>query len=378
MPHQNVININPEVLAWARKESGLEIDNILPLLEIDHPTYLLWEKFGKNIPFSKIKILAKILQRQTALFFMPYVPGKLNRPMDNRNLRDFHARLSPDTLLSIRRANRYSELLNNLNAPSYYHNIYKWIDDFQETFYYPKRIDREEISAWIRAKIGVSTDEQVSAQSQSQIYKIWRAAFEKKLGIPVFQFKMPVQEVQGFSLDNQVPYCIVVNSRHSITGRIFTLLHELGHLLKRQAGICFPERISDNQILEQECNSFAGMTSIPKEIVKSLDSIDDIISFSNKIKVSSESYLIRLKGLNLVDDRTYLILLSEIRERRREPSKAFGRATHVEKAVSSRGQHLFDSVIDAAGKNKISFGLASDILGVKINHLLNYRSAMSG
>ena len=65
MPHQNVININPEVLVWARKESGLEIDNILPLLEIDHPTYLLWEKFGKNIPFSKIKRSSEIGSRFT-------------------------------------------------------------------------------------------------------------------------------------------------------------------------------------------------------------------------------------------------------------------------------------------------------------------------
>jgi hypothetical protein len=71
MPHQNVININPEVLSWARKESGLEIDEILSALETDHPTYQLWERFGNSIPFSKIKILAKIFQRQTALFFLP-------------------------------------------------------------------------------------------------------------------------------------------------------------------------------------------------------------------------------------------------------------------------------------------------------------------
>lgn len=372
MPQQNVININPEILAWARKEAGLEIDDILPALEIDHPTYLLWERFGNNVPFSKIKALAKIFKRQTALFFLPSVPEKFNRPIDNRNLREFHAKLSPETLLSIRRAARYSELLNDLNTSSYYHNIYKWISEFQETFYNPKRIDREEITYWVREKIGISIDEQVSAQGQSQIYKMWRAAFEEKLGIPTFQFKMPTQEIQGFSLNDQVPYCIVVNNKHSITGKIFTLFHELGHLLKRQAGICFPEKVSDNQILELESNAFAGMLLIPREIVKPLDSADDIFTFSNKLKVSSESYLRRLRGLNLIDDKRFFDLLAEIRERVKEPSKAFGRTTNIEKAINSRGQHLFDSVIDAAVKNKISFGLASDILGVKINHLLNY------
>jgi Zn-dependent peptidase ImmA (M78 family) len=372
MPQQNVININPEILAWARRESGLEIDEVLSALEIDHPTYQLWERFGNNVPFSKIKILAKIFQRQTALFFLPSVPEKSKRPMDNRNLKDFNARLSPETMLSIRRANRYSELLNNLNAESYYQNIYKWIGEFNEVFYNPKRIDREEICVWIRGKIGISAEEQISSQSQSQIYKMWRAAFEKELGIPIFQFKMSAQEIQGFSLNDQVPYCIAVNNKHSITGKIFTLFHELGHLLKRQAGICFPEKVPDNQILELECNSFAGMLLIPREIVKPLDSADAIFTLANKLKVSSECYLRRLRGLNLVDDRRFFILLSEIRDRAKEPSKGFGRATSIEKAVNSRGQHLFDSVVGAAGNSKISFGLASDILGVKINHLLTY------
>jgi Zn-dependent peptidase ImmA (M78 family) len=373
MPYQNVKNINPEILAWARKESGLEINDILSALEIDHPTYQLWEKFGNNVPFSKIKTLAKIFQRQTALFFLPSVPEKSKRPIDNRNLREFHTSLSPETSLSIRRANRYSELLNKLNTLSYYQNTYKWIAEFKEAFIYSNRIDREEIGVWIRKRTGISIDNQVSAQSQSQIYKMWRAAFEEKLGIPAFQFKMPVQEIQGFSLNDQVPYCIVVNSKHSITGKIFTLFHELGHLLKKQAGICFPEKVSDNQILELECNAFAGMVLIPREIVKPLDSVDEIFTLSNKLKVSSESYLRRLKGLNQVDDKKFFDLLSEIRDRVKEPSKGFGRATSIEKVISSRGQHLFDSVTGAAAKNKIPFGLASDVLGVKINHLLNYQ-----
>jgi len=372
MPQQNVININPEVLVWARKESGLEIDNILKEVEVDHPTYRLWEKFGNNIPFIKLKILAKIFQRQTALFFLPVVPEKSSRPIDNRNLKDFDIKLSTETLLAIRRANRYCELLNDLNPAPYYENRYKWIGEFQEAFYSPKRIDREEISSWVRNKIGVSIEEQIAVQSQSQAYKMWRAAFETNLGIPVFQFKMSMQEIQGFSLNDQFPHCIAVNNKHSITGKIFTLFHELAHLLKRQSGICYPEKIADNQIAELECNAFAGMLLIPREIVKPLNSADEIFTFSNKLKVSSESYLRRLRGLNMINDKAFFDLLSEIRERVTAPSKAFGRATNIEKSINSRGQHLFDSVTGASAGNKISFGLASDILGVKINHLLNY------
>ncbi|MBN1626943.1 MAG: ImmA/IrrE family metallo-endopeptidase [Deltaproteobacteria bacterium] len=372
MAQKNVININPSVLAWARKESGMDMGHILKTLEIDHPTYQLWERFGNNIPFGKLKILAKIFQRQIAVFFLPEVPEKTERPIDNRNLKDFNAKLSPETSLSIRRANRYCELLNDLNPAPCYNAIYTWIQELRTTFYDPKRIDSEKITGWIRGRIGVSIDQQLAASSQSQAYRMWRAAFENNLGIPTFQFKMPVQEVQGFSLNNNVPYCIALNSRHSVTGRIFTLFHELGHLIKRQSGICFPEKVEDNQILELECNAFAGMLLIPGEIVKPLDSADDIRSFSNRLKVGSEVYLRRLKGLNMIDDRRFLELLSETEDRIIAPAKGFGRTTNIEKAVNSRGQHLFDSVAGAAANNRISYGLASDILGLKINHLLNY------
>jgi Zn-dependent peptidase ImmA (M78 family) len=375
MPQQNVININPEILAWSRKEAGFEIDDILPALEIDHPTYQLWERFGRNVPFSKIKTLARGLQRQTAIFFLPSVPERAKRPIDNRNMVDFHTRISPETSLAIRRANRYSGLLKDLNTPAHYQGIYKWIDDLHGTFYNPKRIDREEIAAWARKKTGVSIEEQVSAQGQSQVYRMWRTGLEERLGIPVFQFKMPAHEIQGFSLNDHVPYCIVVNSKQSITGKIFTLFHELGHLLKGQAGICFPEKVADNQVLEQECNAFAGMLLIPGDSVMPLGTVDEILAYSNRLKVSGEACLRRLKGLGMIDDRGYFTLLAEIRDRVKEPSKGFGRATNIERAVNSRGQHLFNTLLGAAADNRVSFGTASDILDVKINHLLIHRSS---
>ncbi len=373
MTKKNIININPKILAWAREESGFEIDDIIGVVEVDTHTYQLWEKSGNDIPFSKLKTLAKLFKRQIAIFFLPSVPPKSKRPKDNRNLKELPSKLSPETLLVLRRAGRYCELLNNLNTEFYYKKKYDWLLEFQTSFNNPSKVDLEEITFWIRKKIGISIDDQIQARSQSQIYQMWREAFEEKLGIPSFQFSMPIKEIQGFSLNDIVPYCIVVNNKQSMTGRIFTLFHELGHLLKKRASICFPDNITDNQSIEFECNTFSGMFLIPLKIVQSLNSVDEIFIQSQRLKVSSEAYLRRLKGLDLIDDNHFFKLLAEIRNRVKEPLKPFSRATQVQKSINSRGKHLFNSVIDAANNNRISFGLASDILGIKINNLLSYR-----
>jgi len=183
---------------------------------------------------------------------------------------------------------------------------------------------------------------------------------------------MPPNEIQGFCLVDNLPYSIVINSANYITGKIFTIFHELGHLIKKQSGICYPDKIINTQIIEFECNSFAGNVLIPSEAVYPVLSADGIYKQANKLKVSSEAYLRRQKSLGLINDNVFFELLKEIRGKVIKIPKPFGRATQVQKSISSRGQHLFNSVSEAANNNKISYTLASDVLGIKLNHLLNY------
>lgn len=370
MANKNLIDINPKILKWARKESGLEITGITSDLEIDSATYINWEKDGNNVPFTKLKIIAKAFSRQIAIFFLPEVPKKLKRPKDYRNLSFFQSDLSKETLLTIRRASRYSNLLSELNGRVFYEKKYSWLDEYHKSFLSGK-IDGEEIAGWMRKRLGISLDQQLKVNSQSQAYKLWRNAIENALGIPVFQFKMPLNEIQGFSYLDETPYSICVNSAHALTGRIFTLFHEVGHLLKQQSAICFPENITQDQNFELECNSFAGSLLIPVEAVIPVNSAEEILDKSRKLKVSSEAYLRRLKTLNYLSEREFFALLKEIRSKVISTGKPFGKFSPIQKIVNSRGQHLFDTIVDAARNNKISYTFASDVLGVKAYHLVS-------
>jgi Zn-dependent peptidase ImmA (M78 family) len=370
--NKDLIDINPQILIWAREESQAKNVDVVNILGFNEKEYSEWERTGKNIPFKKLQILSKYFRRQLSCFFLTEVPKRIKKPTDHRNLNIFNPNLSNETALVIRRANRYTKLLMELNDADYYKNKYKWLEEFKKSFSHHKTIDKEDIVEWVRTKINFSIETQRGAGSPGEVYSLLRNMIEEKLGISVFQFKMPKQEVQGFCYADDAPYCIIINSDHyAETGKIFTLMHELGHILKHQSSICYPEKVDNDEKLEFECNSFAGNLLIPKNVVMFENSAAGIYRQAKKLRISSEAYLRRMKTLGLVSDEMFFKLLDEIRSKVIKPRKGFAILSQIQKSVNSRGRHLFDTVVDASRNNKISYSSASDVLGIKINHFVN-------
>ena len=89
----------------------------------------------------------------------------------------------------------------------------------------------------IRGLLGITSEIQRKWVDEKEALNEWRKAIEK-LGILIFQISMPVEESRGFSLaDGKVP-AIILNPQDSVKGRIFSLLHELGHILLDKSGLC--------------------------------------------------------------------------------------------------------------------------------------------
>src|SRR5260370_3025122 len=94
--------------------------------------------------------------------------------------------------------------------------------------------DVDEQAQAIRRLLGVTFDEQLSWRDEYEAWRRWRAAVEA-LGVLVLQQTMPVKEVRGFSLNGGSVPTIVVSSSDAVLARLFTLFHELVHLLLHSA-----------------------------------------------------------------------------------------------------------------------------------------------
>jgi len=358
------LNINPQILRWAREEAGFDLVEIAEKIDIGTEKYKLWEKEGKNIPLSKLKIIASSYKRQLAVFLLPTVPKKLTIPKDYRNLSPADSKLSKKILDTIRDVSYFTDTALELQGETYWKSRYEWVNDLKNT-------DVDDFNAGLRELLDISIDDQLSWQTESEAYKNWRAAIENRLGILVFQFSMPMEEVHGFSITDKYPYAIVTNSNHSYTGRIFTIFHELAHIIRHQSGICLYESATEKQKEEWECNQLSGKFLAPDNLIEQTNDLRQISAFATKLKVSREVYLRRLKEEQKISDLNFYNLLDKIKSTYIKSNVKSGFVKPLVKSRATRGETFFNMVVEALYNNQISYSKASSALGLNVSSLLH-------
>lgn len=361
-----VININPQILRWAREEAGYDPPEIADKVDVATDRYKIWEQEGKNIPIGKLKTIASAYKRQLAVFLLPDVPEGIVKPKDYRNLSPADSKLSKKVLEVIRDVSYFRETALELRGESYWKSRYEWIEKTKG-----KIKDGDSFSSHLRELLNISIDDQLQWQTENEAYRKWRLAVEDRLGIFVFQFPMAMDEIHGFCFTNGYPYAIVTNSNHSYAGRIFTIFHELAHILRHQSGMCLFERATERQKEEWECNEFAGGFLAPDNLIEKADDLATIAKYASKLKVSREVYLRRLKEENKISDMRFFSLLDQIKATYKKLQKKKGGFVKPEvKSRASRGETFFNMVMEAMYNNQISYTKASNALNLNMSTLL--------
>jgi len=363
-----LVNVNPRLLVWAREEryGVMPLNVVAGKINIKLSDLTSWETNGTSVPFEALELIAKNYKRQTAVFFLPSVPPKTKKIKDFRNITE-NEELSPDTLLAIRRTERYLDFARELESSTNWDKQYHWLKDFTGK---AENIDTETKN--LRTLLETPQSGLIKKYGADNAFRYWRSNIEDKLGLFVFQFSMPETELDGFScILNNFPYAIVVNNKKPYVRRIFTLFHEIAHILKRQSGVCKHDFGSTKEKfdIEMECNNFSGEFLIPKDSLAVVESADEIYENAKMFNVSSEVYLRRLFEKGKLNRDVFFEWLNEIRERT-EPRKAIkGHPNMIINSKSSRGNKFFNIITNAAVSNKISFSLASDLLGLKVGSI---------
>lgn len=371
MSHFVKADINPDCLKWAREEAGYEVAEISEELNIDPNNYAQWEITGEKVPLGKLKDLSNKYKKQLAAFFLPKAPEKSTSPKDFRNLALRGHKLSKEIVLAFRRTDRYREIAREIEGEEYWDERYSWRQEVNHIT--RENLLTEDVFSWLRILLNVPIENQVKIKNHFDAYKLWRNCIEAKLGIFVFQFPMPMSQVQGFSYRDFAPYAIVVNNKHSYAGRIFTLFHELAHILLKDAGMCNPDISEDSQqSIEFLCNEFAGKFLVPDNAVVPAMDLKELQSYSNTYKVSKEVYLRRMFAENYLTKSDFFKELKKIKDLQPLAKKKTtdGGPNRLVVNRSYRGELFFNMVLDAAHQNKISFNTASDVLGIGTNYLM--------
>lgn len=297
------VPITPSVLNWAIVESGYSTEDIAN--RIGEPSDLVqsWIN-GDSVPLlSQFHTLVSILKRPAATFFLPDPPQIHNIHIEFRGPKEKDRRpLNPKERQLIRQARRLQEHLSWLNK------------EFTER---RPHLSKATISSHvestaidIRTDLGIGVAKQLGWHSSTEAFKEWRSTLEKS-GIFVFLFPIGKESCRGFSLSDPFAPVIAVNTAWNNEARIFTLFHELGHLITRTDSAC---KRSGNFALtktsdktERWCEKFAASVLLPWNAVKrfisenyswtegrKINSIDAVYELANKFKVSARAAAIRL------------------------------------------------------------------------------------
>ncbi|MCE2489985.1 MAG: ImmA/IrrE family metallo-endopeptidase, partial [Anaerolineae bacterium] len=224
-----------------------------------------------------------------------------------------------------------------------------------------------------------------------------RSAVEE-LNVLVFQTgffnrnSVPVNEMRGVALDfDQLPI-IIMNSKDSVSARIFTIMHELGHLILRQSGLSNFRNFQELNDDELFCNEFAGELLVPSTFLLEEPEVkghfdkrwdeNELKGLADQYNVSKAVILRRLLQNNRTTKTFYLETLAKWRrnweDSQDQPLSISGGGPKFHtKFVRCHGNRFVSSVLAAYDRDVIHSGQLSEYLGSKLNHIEAIRNDLA-
>ena len=308
---QSASAVNHRMLVWARERSGHSLTQVAAALKKSPGLIESWESGEATPTYAQLEDLAyRIYKRPVALFFFPEPPDEPDPERSFRTLPGFEIEaLEPDTRFKVRQALALQASLYDLN------------DGVNRA---DRKVFRElevhssdsaiEMAAEARAFFGITTETQSSWRNTDVALKAWRVAVEGA-GVFVFKNTFKQRDVSGFCLyDPEFPL-IYLNNSTARSRQIFTIFHELAHILTRTNGVTkrsdrYISRLrGDSRRIEVFCNQFAAEFLLPTDLVQQFTSrhVNDerVQQIAQTFNVSREVVLRRLVDLGLVSKLHY-------------------------------------------------------------------------
>lgn len=375
------VKINPEALKWARIDAGYDYSNLPNKIK---PKFEEWET-GKTMPtWNQLCDISNYFKRPSAFFFRKNLPEHISldlveyRKFDNAEFQMNSPKLILGIRESISKRNLYLELLEDMHYPK--SSFAKFKLDSKDVF---------KLAEHIRTILNVDLEEQKSwlysnGKKDAAHYNFinqWKDKISEELGILIFEIKnVSLDEMRALCLYFDEYPIIILNSADSVNARIFSLFHELTHLILGESAIC---DVDENNSKEWLCNSVAAQFLIPQEnllentIVKNnkFNEWNDkkLFDISNEYGVSKQSVLIRLINLNKAPQESYIPFKrkwdDDFKKTKEKNKKSGGGGNPVNNQVKYNGKLYSSLLLTAYETGIISSVDFSQEIGLKLKHI---------
>jgi len=380
------IPTNPNVLRWARETASLSIEDVVRKLgrkRISADTVAAWET-GTDWPsYAQLETLAyTIYRRPLAVFFFPVVPEEETPKTEFRTLPDAVVDGFPPGMVKVyRRAKLFQVYLEEL-----YEGAKPVEVSVLDRFELNERSQLASLATAIRTTLGVSIEEQSKWRSPATAAKKWREALEAS-GVFVFKDAFRNDDYSGFCLYSKKYPIIFVNNSMPASRQVFTLFHELGHLLHRSGGVDFRSQEAVRSFrgyylsVEVNCNRFAKELLVPQEVLDSLGTTVSETHFeklADYFSVSREVILRSYLDRGLVDAAYYKRMAAKWAEQAKEKHGEGSGGSYYYNARTYLGERYINLVYSQYYRKKITVDNVAEYLHIKARNLPAFEQLMLG
>lgn len=376
------IIVSAIVLKWARvtlyganKQEAAERLKVT-VTELDN-----WEKNDPTITVSLLKRMSKVYKRHVSVLLYKNPPKSQEAPKF-RKLPSFEeVEFDRKTFMAIRQA---QEIQNNA--------IFLLEDE--ENLSLKELIessdDWNKLSIKLSDLLKIDKDFRFHNNNSAQQLKIWKRSLES-LGILILEQSFPMSDIRAFTIYDKVAPIIVLNSSDTDNGRIFSLFHELGHLVRKQTDTdqILDLSISSKHKEEYFSNNFAATFLVPKDLldnsVKSINNFneDSVKIIANKFKVSTSVIWIRLKDLNYINQNEF----NKIRKKlstfdpfsvslKKKGKTGGNKNTYLYTTMNRKGELFISEVFNALNTKRLTYYEVLNYIGIKAETLLKLQKLM--
>ncbi len=303
------IPIKPELLRWARERARRTVDS----LEKAFPKYRQWERGDAQPTLKQLERLAKTLHVPLGFLFLKAPPEEPLPIPDFRTMPQARlSRPSPELLETIYICQQRQE---------WYRNYLLSMGETPLPFIGSVTVedDVNTVAAEIRTRVKLDIQERGIIPTWTQALSRFIDQVEQ-IGVLVMvngvvgnntHRPLDLEEFRGFALVDDLAPLIFINGNDTLSGKTFTLAHELAHIWLGESGIsdarldAYPQ-----EQVERWCNQVAAEMLVPMAVLEERygpgnELSQELNRLARIFKVSSLVILRRLFDAEFLDWPTF-------------------------------------------------------------------------
>lgn len=362
------VTVRPEMLRWACERAGFGIDEVARRV----PQLPAWESGERQPTLKQLEGFAEATHTPIGYFFLSEPPIEQVPIPDFRTIADKPViRPSPNLLETIylcqQRQDWYRDYARSMgDEPSTVVGSAHGTDEVTNT------------AAGIRSVLGFDLDERRNFSTWTEALRRFIEQVDSA-GVLVMvngvvgsntRRKLDPDEFRGFTLIDDMAPLIFVNGADTKAAQMFTLAHELAHVLLGQSALSDSQaRTVPNHEVERWCNQVAAETLVPLAAVRDVHEPKaelraELDRLARRFKVSTLVVLRRLRDIGALTAKQYREAYGAELERLRGLPAGGGGNFYL--TLGARvGQRFAHAVVTSTLEGRSSFTEAFRLLGFK-------------